>query len=114
MRARYRPPRVMTAAVALAVVAMGWTRPHGAWASPADVDPHGSPDNVLESPATAGAEMLREQHAELRPQLEHSPFNRPLYLESTAGPHASQGDVYALVEQPMATVTGSLAPVPAR
>lgn len=107
--ATHRPLCVMTAAVALAFAATGWMRPHSAWASPADIDPQGSPDTATESLVTAGAGILRNRYAELRPQLEQSPFNRPLYLESAAGPQASRGDVYALVEQPMATVTGSLA-----
>jgi hypothetical protein len=93
----------------LALAATGWIRPHSAWASPSDIDPQGSPDTATGGLATAGAGVLLTRYAELRPQLEQSPFDRPLYLESAAGSHASQGDVYALVGQPMATVTGSLA-----
>lgn len=83
--------------------------PQAARAAAADADAQGRPQAKAESPAAAGAASLRNRYAELRPQFEHSPFNRPLHLESAAGPHASQGDVYAMVEQPMAMVIGALA-----
>lgn len=95
--------------MALAVVAAASIRPHSASASPAGVDPQDSPDIATGRLATDGAEILRNRYAELRPLLEQSPFQRPLHLESAAGHRKSQGDVYALVEQPVATVTGLLA-----
>jgi hypothetical protein len=43
----------------------------------------------------------------LREQLEHSPFPQHLHVESMEGPGASQGDVYAVVDYPIATVSGA-------
>jgi hypothetical protein len=57
---------------------------------------------------TGASDALRDRYAALRPQLEQSPFQRPLYLESAAGPRSAQGDVFALVDYPLAHITGSL------
>jgi len=43
----------------------------------------------------------------LREQLEHSPLPQHLHIESMEGPGASQGDVYAVVDYPIATVSGA-------
>ena len=79
----------------------------GAAAVTADADPQDS--------AVAGAttdstveDALREMYAGLRTQLEQSPFQRPLHLESTVEPQSSKGDVYAVVDHPMSRLTGSL------
>ena len=50
------------------------------------------------------ASVLRARYAALSPQLEHSPFPQHLYVESFAGPGDSRGDVYSVVDYPVATV----------
>jgi hypothetical protein len=55
----------------------------------------------------AGA--LPQRLEALRKQLAHSPFGRPLVLQSNNSDAAPQGDVYALVDHPMAEVTQALA-----
>lgn len=56
--------------------------------------------------AEAGpAAALRTRYAALREQLEHSPFQQHLYLESVESSRALQGDVYALLDYPFATVS---------
>jgi hypothetical protein len=57
-------------------------------------------------PQDAG--VLRAAHAQLRERLAASPFKRPLVLESTQGDASLKGDVYAVVEQPFATVGPAL------
>ena len=56
-------------------------------------------------PATDPASALRARYAALREQLDHSPFPQHLHVESMEGPGASQGDVYAVVDYPIATVS---------
>lgn len=93
-------------AVALAVaIAAGIWLP----SAPAIAEPAGAPtDQGATTAETGAADALRERYAALRPQLEQSPFQRPLYLESAAGPDSAQGDVFALVDHPLASITGSL------
>jgi hypothetical protein len=43
----------------------------------------------------------------LSEQLEHSPFPQHLHIESLESPGTSQGDVYAVVDYPIATVSGA-------
>lgn len=50
------------------------------------------------------ASALRVRHAALSAQLEHSPFPQQLHVESIDDPGASQGEVYAVVDYPVATV----------
>ena len=56
-------------------------------------------------PATDPASALRARYAALSGQLKHSPFPQHLHVESMEGPGASQGDVYAVVDYPIATVS---------
>jgi hypothetical protein len=56
-------------------------------------------------PATDPAAALQARYAALSGQLEHSPFSQHLHVESMEGPGASQGDVYAVVDYPIATVS---------
>jgi hypothetical protein len=51
------------------------------------------------------AAALQTRYAALSEQLEHSPFPQNLHVESMEGPGASQGDVYAVVDYPIATVS---------
>ena len=58
--------------------------------------------------AAAGAQALRERHAELQQALSQSPFQRPLVLLSGTSDSAPQGDVYAVLDHPFAAVGASL------
>lgn len=54
------------------------------------------------------ASSLRDKYRSLTQQLQHNPFQRPLYLESAESPSALKGDIYAVVDYPFATVSGAL------
>lgn len=54
------------------------------------------------------AALLRERYEALRPQLENSPLQAPLHLESTEGRDRLTGDVYAVIDHPIATVGTAL------
>jgi hypothetical protein len=80
---------------------------NGAAASAAAAVPQVSAVAGATTDSTA-ASALRETYAGLRTQLEQSPFQRPLHLESAVEPRSSQGDVYAVVDHPLSRLTGSL------
>ena len=54
------------------------------------------------------AASLRARYGELRPQLDSSPFSRPLLLESSDVDSRIKGDIYALVRYPIAVVNEAL------
>ena len=54
----------------------------------------------------AGA--LRAQYVALKNELEQSRFQQRLYIESVERPRVLQGDVYAVVDYPIATVSDAL------
>ena len=57
--------------------------------------------------ASASAAALSARYASLEPALRHTPFNRPLVLDSTETPGRINGEIHAIIEQPFATtVTG--------
>lgn len=56
------------------------------------------------------ADALRARHAALRQALAHSPFERPLHVESAVSGGKHNGEVYAVIAQPY----GALAPALAR
>ena len=58
------------------------------------------------TPAPSLAGSLRARYATLAERLEKSPFQQRLVLESVESPHGLQGDIYALVDYPFATVSG--------
>jgi hypothetical protein len=60
---------------------------------------------AVENPAADPASALRDRYAALREQLDNSPFPQHLHVESKEGHRASQGDVYAVVDYPIATVS---------
>jgi len=60
---------------------------------------------AVENPAADPASALRDRYAALREQLDNSPFPQHLHVESMEGHRASQGDVYAVVDYPIATVS---------
>jgi hypothetical protein len=55
------------------------------------------------------ADGLRARHAALRPALAHSPFERPLHVESAVSGGKHNGEVYAVIEQPYGVVAPALA-----
>jgi 1-acyl-sn-glycerol-3-phosphate acyltransferase len=55
-----------------------------------------------------GAGALRAKYAALGPQLRSNQFQGPVYLDSSEGSRVTQGDVYAVVNYPFATVSGAL------
>jgi hypothetical protein len=92
-----------------AVVAAAYIGSRDAAADPAQDSPRVSLDAATTmSDAARAAEALRDRYAALRAQLEQSPFQRPLYLESATGREVSQGDVYARTDHLFATVSSSL------
>jgi hypothetical protein len=56
-------------------------------------------------PEAEPASALQARYAALSKQLEHSPFPQHLHVESMEGPGAAQGDVYAVVDYPIAAVS---------
>jgi hypothetical protein len=54
------------------------------------------------------AQPLRAKYAELSATLESSPFQRPLYLESSETSGALKGSMYALLNHPFKTVQSEL------
>ena len=63
------------------------------------------------APAAQAADAaggLAQRLETLRPQLAHSPFGRPLVLQSEESDSAPHGDVYALVDHPVGEVVQAL------
>ena len=56
-------------------------------------------------PGKDAAAALQARYVVLSERLEHSPFPQHLYVESVEGASASRGDVYAVVDYPIATVS---------
>ncbi|NML46065.1 hypothetical protein HHL11_20120 [Ramlibacter sp. G-1-2-2] len=56
-----------------------------------------------------GAEGLRAQHASLAPQLASSPLKAPLVMKSEEASRRIEGEMYAVLDQPFATVSSALA-----
>jgi hypothetical protein len=54
------------------------------------------------------AQSLRDKYQSLTQQLAHNPFQRPLYLESVESSTLLEGDIYAVMNYPFATVEGAL------
>lgn len=52
--------------------------------------------------------VLRTRYAALGPQLANNQFNGPLYLDSVETSQQSEGDIYAVVDYPFATVSNAL------
>jgi hypothetical protein len=60
---------------------------------------------------SGSAAALRESFNALQPHLEHSAFDRPLALASTAGADSVSGEVHSIVPYPFATVRAALGDV---
>lgn len=58
--------------------------------------------------AVSSAAALHAKYAELGPKLVSSPFQKPLYLESSEASGALRGSMYALLRHPFATVQAEL------
>ena len=54
------------------------------------------------------AASLRAKYGELRNQLSHNPFQKPLYMNSGETPGSVTGDIYALIDYPFATASVAL------
>lgn len=61
------------------------------------------------APERDAAVLLRGRYTALRERLEHSAFQQGLDLESVEGPHALQGDIWAIVDYPLAVVSATAA-----
>jgi hypothetical protein len=85
------------AAIASCLRATGLAMVLSAWACASVV----AAEEAETDPATA----LRARHAALLEQLDHGPFPQHLHVESMEGHRASQGDVYAVVDYPIAAVS---------
>jgi hypothetical protein len=55
------------------------------------------------------AAALGARHVELRGQLAHNPFGRPLHVESSADGGEHKGQIYAVLEEPFSAVGPALA-----
>jgi 1-acyl-sn-glycerol-3-phosphate acyltransferase len=63
------------------------------------------PASAVQALQAAG---LQARYAALGPQLRSNQFQGPLYLDSVETTRSSQGDVYAVVDHPLAKVSGAL------
>ena len=61
-----------------------------------------------EATSANSAASLQGRYASLRDQLSHNQFQRPLYLDSSEGSDDLEGDIYALIDYPFATVDAAL------
>lgn len=57
---------------------------------------------------TADAQALKARYLALREQLANNPYQRPLHIESSETSDRLAGEIYALVEQPFATLSPAL------
>jgi len=65
---------------------------------------------VQAAPADAGgAASLRATYAAMAERLANNRFQRPLHLESTESASGLKGDIYVLIERPIAEVSAALA-----
>ncbi len=58
--------------------------------------------------ASNPAEELRARYAASSEQLKHNPFQQPLFLDSSESSKSLKGDIYALVDYPLATFQAAL------
>ncbi|MEZ2297342.1 hypothetical protein [Variovorax sp. RCC_210] len=60
------------------------------------------------APEPSNAQALRATHQRLSDKLDHSSFGRPVQLDSVETADGLQGDVYAVVEHPLAEISAAL------
>jgi hypothetical protein len=58
--------------------------------------------------AAAGTGELRAKYSELREQLRHNNYQRPLYIDSSQAGYTLKGDVYAVLQHPFEEFKQSL------
>jgi hypothetical protein len=58
--------------------------------------------------AHADEAALRSRYESLREELRHNHYGRALHIDSAEQPHVLQGDVYAVLDHPFATVSSAL------
>ena len=58
--------------------------------------------------ASTSATALGARYTSLEPALRHTPFNRPLVLDSTETPDRINGEIHAVIEQPFAATVAGL------
>ena len=63
---------------------------------------------AVHAAAADTAQALRAKYTALAEPLRNNPFHRPLYLESTESGSDLKGDVYAVVQSPIAVVSDAL------
>ncbi|RSZ39480.1 MULTISPECIES: hypothetical protein [unclassified Variovorax] len=64
--------------------------------------------SLAAAPENASAQALRATHQRLSDKLERSSFGRPVQLDSMETADGLQGDVYAVVEHPLADIGSAL------
>ena len=69
----------------------------------------GMSPTLAAAPEPEPGAALRARHTALAPQLARSALHQPLVVESAEEPNASHGDVYALVDYPIAAVSEAFA-----
>jgi len=92
-------------AAALAVLWLSVAFSSGAHAAPAPQEPPGP----TESPAGDPVAALLAQHDALSAEFARSPFEQPLHVDSSEGPRQSEGEVFGVVEHPIAAVVEAFA-----
>jgi hypothetical protein len=63
---------------------------------------------AADAPAEAPDSTLQARYAELQPQLSHTPFGRPLLLQSNDSAAAPLGEVWAVLDHPFDAVAAAL------
>ncbi len=63
---------------------------------------------ALHAAAYAGPGAMRAKYGELREQLRHNNFQRPLHIDSSEAGDTLKGDVYAVLDYPFTTVRDAL------
>lgn len=58
--------------------------------------------------AMADGASLRARHGELRDELRHNSFQRPIHIDSAEAGDSLKGDVYAVLDSPFETVSRTL------
>jgi hypothetical protein len=67
---------------------------------------------AVSAPVHGGEAALRQRHAQLKPALQHSPFGKPLVIESREDGGTLMGEVHAVLSHPFDRVRQSLAQPP--
>jgi len=84
-----------------------WVAVAAAWAMAWVAFSAETADEPEADPTADPAAALQARYAELSERLQHSLFPQPLVVESFEGRSASRGDVYAIVDYPIASVSGA-------